>query len=134
VARIALPSITVAIDGNAQHSATTIGAIGGYAVVVATALPELGLTLTSSYLAAMVGDTAASHLCSSPAGPPHIEQHILPGDQPGRTHAQACLLDHVAELQARLVELTEDTVSIDLGDDVLDRADQAWAREGGTQP
>ena len=55
---------------------------------------------TSPYLAAMVDDIAASHLCSAPGHPPQIEQHVLPGDQPGQTHAQVCLLDHVAELQS----------------------------------
>jgi len=48
----------------------------------------------------MVDDIAASHLCSAPGHPPQIEQHVLPGDQPGQTHAQVCLLDHVAELQS----------------------------------
>lgn len=90
------------IDGAAQDSSTTIAAVGGYAAFIASVLPRLGitLTLTSGYLAAMIGDIAASHLCSVPRGPPIIDQHVLPADQPGQTHAQACLLDHDAELRS----------------------------------
>jgi hypothetical protein len=131
VARIALTGIDVTIDAVAQDSSTTIGAVGGYAVVVATALPQIGVTLTSSYLAAMIGDIAASHLCSVPGGPPIIDQHVLPGDQPGQTHAQACLLDHVAELRNILDALNRSvaTVTVDITDDTLNCADRAW----GTQ-
>jgi len=129
VARTVLTAIDVAINGAAQVSETTIGAIGGYAVVLTTALPDRGVTLTSSYLAAMRGDIAASHLCSTPGDPAQIEQHVLPGEQPGQTHAQACLLDHVAELQARLAALTGATVTVDVAQSTLQRADSAWSAQ-----
>lgn len=128
MARLALTNINVAIDTVAQDASTTIGAIGGYAVVVATALPQLGVTLTSSYLAAMVGDIAASHLCSMPGGPPIIDQHVLPGQQPGPTHAQTCLLDHVAELRDVLdaFHASAATVTVTIADSTLEHADRAW--------
>ncbi len=126
MARSFLPAITVTIAGVAQRSETTIGAVGGHAVILTSALPLLGITLTSSYLAALVGNIAASHLYSSPGRPGLIEQHVLPGEQPGRTHAQACLLDHVTELQARLIALTDEHVSIDVDDATLEQADSAW--------
>ena len=126
MARTVLPTPTVAIAGAAQPSETTIAAVGGYAVVLTTALPQLGVTLTSGYLAAMVGDIAASHLASSPGRPPQIGQHVLPGEQPGRTHAQTCLLDHVAELQSRLAAITGALVAIDVDDASLELADSAW--------
>ncbi len=126
MARIALTGIDVAIDGVTEDCSTTIGAVGGYAVIITTALPHRGVTLTSSYLAAMVGDIAASHLCSTPAQAPAIAQHVLPGDQPGQSHAQTCLLDHITELQRRLSALTGHAVTIDLADDTLQRADRAW--------
>lgn len=129
MARTVLTAIDVAINGAAQVSETTIGAIGGHAVVLTTALPDRGVTLTSSYLAAMRGDIAASHLCSTPGAPPQIEQHVLPGQQPGQTHAQACLLDHVAELQARLAELTGATVTVDVAQSTLEHADSAWSAQ-----
>lgn len=122
----ALPAITIAIDTIAQPSETTIGTVGAYTVVLTTALPDRGFTLTSSYVAAMIGDSAVSHLASAPGGPPHITQHVLPGEQPGQTDAQTCLLDHVAELQARLTALTDATVTIDVADATLASADAAW--------
>jgi hypothetical protein len=127
VARIALTAIHVAIDAVSEDSSTTIAAVGAYAVIVATALPQLGVTLTSSYLAAMGGDIAASHLSSVPGGPPIIDQHVLPGDQPGRTHAQACLLDHVAEARNILdaYHASTATVTVTIDDDTLQRADRA---------
>ena len=114
--RTQLTDVQVAIAGARQPSSTTIGAVGAYSVVVATVLPDRAITLTSSYLSAMVGDIAASHLCSAPGEEsPRIEQRVLPGQQPGETHARSCLLDHAAELQAKLTEFTDDAVSIDIG-------------------
>jgi hypothetical protein len=128
VPRASLPGITLAINGTPQACETTIGTVGGSAVIVASALPELGITLTSSYLAAMVGDIAASHLCSAPGGPPIIDQHVLPGDQPGQTHAQTCLLDHVAELRDTLdaYHASDAIVTADIADVALEHAQRAW--------
>ena len=135
MARTPLSAIDIAIDNVAQASETTIGAVGAYAVILTTTLPELGITLTSSYLAAMIGDIAASHLTSVPGGPPIIDQHILPGRQPGRTHAQACVLDHVAEVRDVLeaYHATSDaTVTVTIGDATLEHADRAWQDEPPT--
>ena len=127
MARFVLNGIDISIDAAAQRSSTTIGAIG-YAVVVATSLPDLVVTLTSSYLALMVGDIAASHLASVPGRPPIIDQHVLPGQQPGRTHAQACLLDHVAELHdiVQAHRAPAATVTVTIADSALEHADRAW--------
>jgi len=126
VARLTLPSITLVIDGDPEHSSTTIGTVGGYAVVVATALPDRGVTLTSCYLAEAIGDIAASHMCSAPAHSTRIEQRVIGRDQPGETHARVCVLDHVAELQTMLAELVDAAVTIDVGPDALQRAADAW--------
>ena len=136
MARIVLTGIDVAIDAVTQDCSTTIGAVGGYAVVVATALPQIGVTLTSSYLAAMVGDIAASHLCSMPGSPPIIDQHVLPGDQPGQTHAQTCLLDHAAELRNVLdaFHSSAAVVTVDIADDTLQHADRAWSAQDQPPP
>jgi hypothetical protein len=134
VARTFLSAIDIAIDAVPQASETTIGAVGGYAVILTTTLPAIGVTLTSSYLAAMVGDIAASHLCSVPGGPPIIDQHVLPGTQPGRTHAQACVLDHVAEVRNVLDAFhgSAAIVTVTIADDTLEHADRAWS--GQDQP
>ncbi len=126
-----LSAIDIAIDHVPQASETTIGALGGYAVVLTTTLPKLAITLTSSYLAAMVGDTAASHLCSVPGGPPIIDQHVLPGRQPGQTHAQTCLLDHVAEVRNVLdaFHRSNALVTVAIADATLAEADRAWSAQ-----
>ena len=131
MARLQLTGITIDVDAIEQHSSTAIGAVGGYAVIVTTALADLGVTLTSSYLAAMVGDIAASHLCSVPGGPPIIDQHILPGHQPGRTHAQTCLLDHVAEVRNVLDAFhgSSALVTVTIADTTLAQADRAWSAQ-----
>jgi len=134
VARTFLTAIDIAIDAVPQASETTIGAVGAYAVILTTTLPDLAITLTSSYLAAMIGDIAASHLTSVPGGPPIIDQHVLPGRQPGRTHAQACVLDHVAEVRNVLDAFCGSvaTVTVTIADDTLEHADRAWS--GQDQP
>gem|GEM_PF-4213402 len=135
--RTLLSAIDIAIDTVAQASETTIGAVGAYAVILTTALPELGITLTSSYLAAMIGDTAASHLANVPGGPPVIAQHVLPGQQPGRTHAQACVLDHVAEVRDVLEAYhatTDATVTVTIADTTLALADRAWGAQDQPPP
>ena len=134
MARTPLSAIEIAIDTVPQTSETTIGAVGAYAVILTTALPELGITLTSSYLAAMIGDIAASHLTSVPGGPTIIEQHVLPGRQPGRTHAQACVLDHVAEVRDVLeaYHAPAATVTVTISDATLEQADRAWHDEPPT--
>jgi hypothetical protein len=136
VARTLLSAIDIAIDGVPQASETTMGALGGYAVVLTTTLPELGITLTSSYLAAMVGDIAASHLCSVPGGPPIIDQHVLPGHQPGQTHAQICLLDHVAEVRNVLdaYHRSGALVTVAIADATLEQADRTWSAQDEPPP
>lgn len=129
MARTFLTAIEIEIDAAPQASETTIGAVGGHAVILTTALPELAITLTSSYLAAMIGDIAASHLSSVPGGPPIIDQHVLPGDQPGQTHAQTCLLDHIAEVRDILEAYhatSNATVTVAIADATLQQADRAW--------
>ena len=123
-----LTGIDVTVDDVAQEATTRIGAIGGYTVVVSTSLPQLRIMLTSSYLGEMIGDIAASHLFCVPGCPPIIDQHVLPGRQPGRTHARACLLDHVAELRDTLdaYHKTAATVTVTIADSALTDAQRAW--------
>lgn len=128
VARIVLDAITVTLDAQPQRSSTTIASAGAYAVVVATALPDLGVTLTSAYLGDMSGDTAASHLTIARPTGALLAQRMLPGVQPGETHARVCVLDHVAELQSTLASVIDDVdqVAIDVSPDALQRAASSW--------
>lgn len=126
MARIFLHGVSVSICAIAQQSSTTIATAGAYAVVVATALPTRALALTSAYLAEPGGDIAASHLLIAGHGPSAPRQRVLPGRQAGETHARMCLLDHAAELQAVLHELTDQDIAIDITPEALARADAAW--------
>lgn len=128
MARVTLPDVTVTIASRPAHSSTTVSAVGAYVVVVATALPDHGVTLTSAYLAEPRGDIAAAHLLVA-AGPLSAPQHrLLPGAQAGQTHARMCLLDHAAQLQGALHVHTDEVVAIEVSPAALSRADAAWAQ------
>ena len=125
--RHALPDVTITIAGEKQRSSSTIATVGGYVVVVATALPAAGTTLTSCYLGQISGDTAATHLLLTPAGGAEFEHRVVPG-QLGEDHARACLLDHAAELQVALTPAEDVQVQIDVGPVALTRAAAAWSQ------
>lgn len=127
MARVTLTGVDLTIDGQPQRSSTSVGAVGACAVVVATALPDRGITLTSCYLADMHSEIAAAHLCSAPGQHTHIEQRVLPAQQPGQTHARACLLDHAAELQTVLAARVGAVVMIDVSPQALRTAAGAWS-------
>jgi hypothetical protein len=82
-----------------------------YVVAVATTLPDQVLGLTSCYLSAFGGEIAASHLRLGPDRYQRLSaQALLPAPH-ATQHARACLLDHAAELQQTIVELTDDSKS-----------------------
>jgi hypothetical protein len=124
----ALPGISLTLAGELVDSETTLATVSAYVVVLASVVPRLAVTLTSTYLGQIDGDTAASHLrllpdaalplTSSHASP--LSQHVLPGAQPGSTHLRLCLLDHVAELQQLLGDLTRGVVAIDIAATTFD--------------
>ena len=126
--RLVLDDVTVAIAATPEPSSTTIATAGAYVVVVATTLPERAVGLTSCYLGEIDGDTAASHLHLGPGPQERLSQRVLPGAQPGLTHARTCLLDHAAELQTALAELTGETISVNVGARALDQAASAWTQ------
>lgn len=132
-----LPGLTVTVAGESHESSSTLASVGGYVVVVATTAPRLRATLTSAYLGAIDGDTAATHLLLAPDRRPELLHRILPaaplsaastpgGPQPETAHARSCVLDHAAELQQLLAELADDIVKIDVGPAALERAAAAW--------
>jgi len=124
--RHALPDVTITIAGEKQRSSSTIATVGGYVVVVATALPAAGITLTSCYLGQIGGDTAATHLLLAPDDGAQFHHRIVSGEL-GEDHARACLLDHAAQLQAALTAEDLD-VRIDVGQLALARAEAAWSQ------
>ena len=85
-----------------------MAAVGGYVVVIASVVPSLAVTLTSSYVCSLGGHQAAvTHLYMAPGEPDQIFQRAL---EPlvGQTLGRGYLLDHAAELQTRLAELRDE--------------------------
>ena len=124
--RIQLDSLHVAIAGADVQSSTTIGTVGAYVVVVASAIPDCVLGLTSCYLGDVGGAIAASHLRLGPDRAEQLTAQVLPPAPHVDQHARACLLDHTAELQQALAELTGEQVLIDVPARALERAARAW--------
>jgi hypothetical protein len=128
--RIRLDSFGVQIAGHPVSSSTTIASVGAYVVVVATTLPDQVLGLTSCYLGQPDGQIAASHLRLGPRRYEHLHAQVLPHPVHVAEHARACLLDHAAELQHTIAELTGAQVLVDVPAAALARASQAWGRDG----
>jgi len=124
--RIELESFHVEIAGAAVGSSTTIGSVGGYVVVVATTVPDQVLGLTSCYLGQLDGAIAASHLRLGPGGYERLSAQVLPRAPHVGEHARACLLDHAAELQQAIADLTGAQVLVDVAGGALERAVEAW--------
>ena len=124
--RIELDSFRITVAGELATSSTTIGALGAYVVVVATTVPDRVAGVTSCYLGDVGGAIAASHLRLGPHGSAQLRVEVL--DRPTHVddHARACLLDHAAELQHALAELTGADVSVDVSPRALERAVEAW--------
>ncbi len=82
--------------------------------------------MTSCYLGQPDGAIAASHLRLGPRRYEHLHAHVLPQPLHVAEHARACLLDHAAELQHTIAELTGAHVLVDIPAAALARASQAW--------
>ncbi|MGI8730186.1 MAG: hypothetical protein ACR2LK_09395 [Solirubrobacteraceae bacterium] len=121
-----LPDLTIQVAGSTEPASSAIDSLGGYVVVVTTSLPDRGVTLVSVYLSALGGDSAASHLAMTPGHDARLQHRLLTGLQPGSTHARGCMLDHAAELQQLLADLTASRVSVDAGATALQRAADIW--------
>src|SRR4051812_47411971 len=93
-----LAGVSVRLDGTPTPTTTTIAAVGGAVLVLATTAPALPLTLTSCYLARSDGPLAISHL-RPPAAEETFSQYPLPPAQLHAPLAGACLLEHAATLR-----------------------------------
>jgi hypothetical protein len=83
-----LPGVTVLMDGTPTPGSTMIAGIGAYVLVIATALPDQAVTLTSCYLGRPHSSIAVSHLQADAAGE-HLEQLVLAPDSLHATAAGA---------------------------------------------
>ena len=120
-----LAGVTMRLDGTATPSSTTIAAVGGSVLVLATAAPRLPLTLTSCYLARSDGALAVSHL-RLVTDEETFSQYVIPPAELHATLAGACLLEHAAALRDAAGEITAATITVDVDLDTLERAAEAW--------
>jgi hypothetical protein len=104
----------VRLDGEAAWSETTVTAAGPWALALITVVPELGVRFISSYVGGEGIATGTTHALTRPGGGEVIQREHLREALPV-THARdRCLLDHGAELQRALVELTGAPVAVDV--------------------
>ena len=120
--------LQVRCGGRLERCSTTLSTAGGYVVAATSVLTERSVALVSSYLADLTAaQTAVSHLRLVPGRPGQLAQRVL-GAMPSSEHARGCLLDHASELRQLLAELTGAAVAIEVAEDVLERAGEAWER------
>src|SRR4051812_7039751 len=122
-----LAGVSVRLDGALTPTTTTMAAIGGSVLVLATAAPDLPHALTSCYLARSDGALAVSHLRLS-ADEETFSQYTLPAARLHATLAGACLLEHAATLRdaAQQAGATAVSVDVDVDLDTLARAADIW--------
>jgi hypothetical protein len=122
VAQQQVEGIRISLDGRPVTSETTATAAGPSVLVLITALRELGVTITSTYIGHANTHTLAAHLVVTRDRRTleHVEhsRDALPV-----THARArCLLDHAQQLQDALVAHPSGPVAIDVAPGALARA------------
>ena len=106
---------------------TAIGAIGAHVLVLvlSTAIPGRGTTLTSSYLARSDAAMAVSRLIAD-AGGERLRQHTVAPTDHHATLAGACLLDHAAALRELLTEQPDALVTVDVDLSTLTSVARNW--------
>jgi hypothetical protein len=120
-----LAGVSMRLDGTLTPTTTTIAAVGGSVLVLATAAPALPLTLTSCYLARSDGALAVSHLRLS-ADEEAFSQYTLPPAELHATLAGACLLEHAAALRDTAHETVAATITVDVDLDTLEHVADVW--------
>ncbi len=103
--RIAI-ELPIDVDGERRRSETLQASLSPYVLTIGTTLPELGISLYSTYHGHPGAATLAVHLTRAPGRPPETKS---------REHTEAilpvvfgrarCLRDHAMELQGLLAEL-----------------------------
>ena len=116
-----LAGVTVRLDGTPTPSTTTIAAVGGSVLVLATAAPALPLALTSCYLARSDAALAVSHLRLT-ADEETFSQYVIAPATLHATLAGACLLEHAATLR----DAAAAAITVDVDPDTLDRVAETW--------
>ncbi|MGO9955243.1 MAG: hypothetical protein ACLP50_04595 [Solirubrobacteraceae bacterium] len=107
-----------------QPVETVIARAGAHVVAVTTVLPHMAVSLCSSYLSALSGRSAVSHLRERP-GESRFAQRVVEA-LPGITIARGCLLDHAAELRNVVEWAAGEGVQVDVPEASLEDAMRVW--------
>jgi hypothetical protein len=126
-----LTGITVKIDEHTVPASSTITAVGGNVLVLATAVPSRALTVTSSYLARSDAAIAVSELIAD-AHHERLQQRTIAPNTLQATLAGACLLEHAATLRDQLARHGTDHVAVDVDPNALEHAATAWTPSTST--
>jgi hypothetical protein len=122
VAQQHVEGVRISVDGRPVTSETTATAAGPSVLVLITAIGELGVTITSTYIGHAGTDSLAAHLVVT------RERRTLEHVEHSRdalpvTHARdRCLLDHAQHLQEAVVIRIGGTVAVDVAPGALARA------------
>ncbi|HEX8086566.1 MAG TPA: hypothetical protein VF529_19925 [Solirubrobacteraceae bacterium] len=104
-------------------SETTIRTAGPNTVVLATALPERGVTISTTYVGADDVGTVAVDLVLAPRPEASNRARQVERDEVPVTHARdRCLLDHAHQLVIALRELDGIDYKVDVSDPALEQA------------
>jgi hypothetical protein len=117
-----IDGVRISVDGRVVASETTVTSAGPSVLVLITALGELGITVTSTYIGHDGTDSLAAHLVVSRRTEEldHLEhsREALPV-----THARGrCLLDHAAHVQEAVGQEAGAVVAVDVDPAALMRA------------
>ena len=119
--RTTLGPVTVRHAGELIESETTAVRAGPNVVVLSTAVPALGVLVTTAYVGADDVDTIAVDLVL--VARPHATNRtrVIPRDTLPVTHArERCLIDHLDRVREALAEGGAPSARIDTGDAALD--------------
>jgi hypothetical protein len=109
-----IEGVRINVNDRAVASETTVTAAGPSVLALITALGELGVTLTSTYVGHAQTETLATHLVVTRERQ-ELEQVEHSRDALPVTHArERCLLDHAARVQQTVSEATGGAVTVDI--------------------
>ncbi len=113
--RTVLQPITVTIDGRATPSETTLAHTAPHIVALTTALPDIPLTVISTFIGAPDVDTTIVDLELGMRPDATTQSRVVPRDEVPVTHAyDRCLLEHAAVVQAALAKATSVLATVDI--------------------
>lgn len=121
--RTVVEPVTVSRAGSPIDSETTVCPAGPNVFVVTTAIPDLGVLVTTTYVGADDADTVAVDLTLAPRPAARNEARSIPRDSVPVTYAHdRCLLDHARQVMNALRMHDREHYAVDVSDEALEQA------------